>query len=99
MSDDRLMRAMRASGAPARDPRFAMLVLERAETARFRRAGVRAALRGGGIAAAASAGLLLLGTWANAHANAAAEGALWVAGLLAATWMARGFANRLRDAR
>ena len=46
MSDDRLMRAMRASGAPARDPRFALLVLERAEKERFRRAGLRAALRG-----------------------------------------------------
>ena len=79
MSDDRLLRAMRASGAPVRDPAFALLVLERAEKERFRRAGLGAALRGGGMAAAAAAGLLLLGTWASAHAASIADGAVWAA--------------------
>jgi len=96
MSDDRLMRAMRASGAPARDPAFALHVLERAEKERFRRAGLRAALRGGGVAAAAAAGLFLLGGWANAHAASVTDGAVWTAGLLATAWLAHGLIGRLR---
>ena len=96
MTEERLMRAMRASGPPARDPAFALAVLERAEKARFRRAGLRAALRGGAIAAAAAAGLFLLGAWANAHAVSVADGAVWTAGLMAAAWLARGLIGRLR---
>jgi hypothetical protein len=99
MSEDRLQRAMRASGAPARDPAFALLVLERTEKERFRRAGVHAALRGGGIAAASAAGLFLLGVWASAHAASVADGAVWAAGLLATAWLARGVIGRLRGAR
>jgi hypothetical protein len=95
MSDDRLMRAMAASGAPARDPGFALRVLERAEKERFGRAGLRAALFGGGVASAAAAGLFMLGAWANAHAASVAEGALWAAGLLAMAWLARGLIGRL----
>lgn len=98
MSDDRLLRAMRASGAPVRDPAFALLVLERAEKERFRRAGLGAALRGGGMAAAAAAGLLLLGIWASAHAASVADGAVWAAGLIATAWLARGVIGRLRGA-
>ncbi|MBI3438200.1 MAG: hypothetical protein HY054_06050 [Proteobacteria bacterium] len=96
MSDDRLMRAMRASGAPARDPRFALMVLERTEKDRFRRAGLRAALRGGGLAAAAAAGVFLLGIWASAHSASVTDGAIWTAGLVATAWLARGLAGRLR---
>ena len=96
MSDDRLMRAMRATGAPAREPSFALLVLERAEKERFRRAGLRAVLRGGGVAAAAAAGLFLLGAWANAHAASVADGVVWTAGLLAMAWLAHGLIGRLR---
>ena len=96
MSDDRLLRAMRASGAPARDPAFTLRVLERAETERFRRAGLRAALSGGGVAAAAAAGLFLLGAWASAHAASVADGAVWSAGLLAMAWLAQGLIRRLR---
>jgi hypothetical protein len=98
MSDDRLVRAMRATGALARDPGFALLVLERAEKERFRRARVRAALRGGGVAAAATAGLFLLGVWANAHAASVADGTVWAAGLIATAWLARGVIERLRRA-
>jgi len=98
MSDDRLMRAMRASGAPKRDPRFALLVLERVEKERFRRAGLRAVLRGAGVTAAGAAGLFLLGVWANAHAASVADGVVWAAGLIATAWLARGVANRLRGA-
>jgi hypothetical protein len=95
MSDDRLMRAMAASGAPVRDPSFALRVLERAEKERFRRAGLRAALLGGGVAGAAAAGLFVLGVWANAHAASVADGSLWAAGLLAMAWLARGLIGRL----
>ena len=95
MSDDRLRLAMSASGAPVRDPSFALRVLERAEKKRFRRAGLRAALLGGGVAGAAAAGLFLLSVWANAHATSVADGALWAAGLLAMAWLARGLIGRL----
>jgi hypothetical protein len=98
VSDDRLTRAMRASGAPSRDPGFALSVLERAEKERFQRARVRAALRGGGIAATAAAGLFLLGVWASAHAASVADGAVWTAGLVATAWLARGVIRRLRRA-
>jgi len=98
MSDVRLMRAMRAAGAPVRDPGFALLVLERVEKERFRRAGLRAALRGGGMTAAAAAVLFLLGVWAKAHAASVAEGAVWAAGLVATAWLARGLIGRLRGA-
>ena len=95
MSDDRLGRAMAASGAPRRDPSFALRVLARAETMRFRRAGMRAALLGGGAAGAVAAGLLMLSLWASAHAASVTDGALWAAGLLAMAWLARGLIGRL----
>lgn len=95
MREDRLTRAMAASGAAVRDPSFALEVLERAEKKRFRRAGLRAALRGGGLAGAAAAELFLLAVWANAHAAPVADGALWAAGLLAMAWFARGLIGRL----
>ncbi len=96
MGEDRLMAAMRASGPPKRDPAFALAVLERAEKARFARAGMRAALRGGGVATAAAAGLFLLGAWANAHAASVADGAVWSAGLLTMAWLAHALIGRLR---
>ena len=95
MSDDRLRRAMAASGAPARDPGFALRVLEQAEKIRFRRSRLHAALLGGGMASAAAAGLLVLSVWANAHAASVADGALWAAGLVAMAWLARGLIGRL----
>jgi hypothetical protein len=95
MRDDRLNRAMGASAAPARDPSFALRVLERAEKKRFRRAGLRAALLGGGVAGAVAAGLFLLGVWTSAHAASVADGALWTTGLLAMAWLARGLIGRL----
>ncbi len=95
MSDERLMAAMRASGAPARDPGFAVLVLQRAETERFRRSALEAALHGGGVAASAASGLFLLCAWASAHAASVATGAVWAAGLVAMAWFARGLIGRL----
>ena len=88
MSEVRLMRALGAAAAPAKDARFVLAVMERAEAARFRRESLMGLLRTAGLAAAGAALLVLFGGWVGTHAEAtqtvimAAGGML---GLIAAT--------------
>lgn len=73
MSDEaRLIKAMAAATPKARDHAFIVAVLERAEAERFRRDGLRAALRGAGYAAAAMG--LLAPVLTLAPADAVIEG-------------------------
>lgn len=82
MSEDRLMRALGASAAPAKDARFVLAVMERAEAERFRRASLMGLLRAAGLAAAGAALLILFGGWAGAHAEATQTVIMAAGGLL-----------------
>lgn len=82
MSDDRLMRALGASAAPAKDGRFVLAVMERAEAARFRRESLMGLLRTAGLAAAGASLLLMLGGWVGTHPDTTQTVIMAAAGLL-----------------
>lgn len=94
MSDARLMAALGASAAPARDPRFALAVIEAAEADRFRLATIRAMLRSAGVTVACAALALPLAGWAVANVEALENGLLAGAGFLVLAAGARGLAQR-----
>jgi hypothetical protein len=97
MSDQsRLERAFAASAAPARDARFVLAVLERAERERFRRAALHSAVRGAVLTSGAAAALVMLTGWAAAQpAPVITEGVFSAVALLAAVGAARLFAARV----
>lgn len=82
MSEDRLMRALGASAAPAKDARFVLAVMARAEAERYRRESLMALLRTGGLAAAGALLLILLAGWAGTHGEATQTVIMAAGGLL-----------------
>jgi ABC-type enterochelin transport system permease subunit len=83
MNEERLMRALAAPVTPAKDMHFALLVMRRAEAARFRAETTRGALRAAGLAALAAAALLPLSGWLAENVDVALDAALAVGGLAA----------------
>jgi hypothetical protein len=97
-NEARLLRALNAGAAPARDPAFTLAVMRRAEEARFRAETVRSVLRGAGLAAAAAALAVPLMDWAAANGAALKTGGLAAAALLTLVWAARIMTQRLAAA-
>jgi hypothetical protein len=89
MSDERLAAVFADSAAPARDARYVMAVMERAEEARWRGDMRLKALRAAGVAAAAAGALALMGDWAWRNPDASLSALVIVTGLLTALGAAR----------
>jgi len=81
-SHARLMRALAASRAPARDPGFTLAVIRAAERGQFRAEAAVALLRAAGMAAIAAALALPLAGWVAVNAEAVQTGVLSAASLL-----------------
>jgi len=95
-SEARLLRALAAGQPPARDPRFALAVIEAAAAERFRWDMSRAVLKGAGLAAALAALALPFASWAGGHAEGLQTGLLGAGGLVAIVALARLLAARTR---
>lgn len=88
-SQARLIAALGASAAPARDPGFALAVIGGAERRRYREETARSVLNAGGLAAAAAALAAPFVDWAGNNAEALQSGILSAAGLIALVGLAR----------
>jgi len=82
-AEDRLTRALGAPAAPAKDMRFTLEVMRKAEAARFRAETGRRLLHGAAIAGLAVAALAPLGVWAGDNADTALDLALSAGGAVA----------------
>ncbi len=88
--EDRLLAALSAPAAPAKDMHFMLEVMRRAEAERFRADAARRVLRGAGLAVLGAAALLLASGWAAENADTVLNGGLALAlGLVAAGWLRR----------
>lgn len=81
-NEARLMRALGAAAAPARDPAFTLAVIRAAESGRFRAAAAYSMLRIGALAALGAALALPVLAWATANSEAFQSGILAAAGIL-----------------
>lgn len=92
-SEDRLLRALAAPAAPAKDMHFMLEVMRRAEANRFRADAARRMTRGAGMAGIAAAALIGGSGWAAENADGLLNAGLVVMlGLLGAAWLRRRFA-------
>lgn len=99
MSEERFLKAMAAATPPARDPRFTLAVLNRAEAARARRDGLIAALRTFGLLIAGAALIPALGGWVGANGGPIQNGLLGALALLTLVGLTRMMGFRLNPAR
>lgn len=94
-SEDRLLAALSAPAAPAKDMHFALEVMRRAEATRFRADAARRVLRGAGLAVLGAGALILASGWAAENADALLNGVL----ALAVGWVGIGLIRRRIGAR
>lgn len=94
-AEARLMAALGASAAPARDPAFTLAVIRAAEADRFKVEAMRAMLSWGGLAAAASVLALTLASWGASHWDGVQSGIVGAGGIFALVATARLMTQRL----
>lgn len=94
-SEARLMRALGAKVAPARDPAFTLAVIRAAEQRRFKAATLLALLRTAGMAAAAAALVLPLLAWVPGNMAALEQGVVMAGAMLTLVGVARLMSQRL----
>lgn len=98
-SEDRLLRALAALAAPAKDMHFTLEVMRRAEAERFRADAARRLIRGAALAALAAAGVLAAAGWMAANADFALDGTLALGGMAAVALTVGAFQRRPAKAR
>lgn len=93
--EERLDRALAARAAPAKDMRFTLEVMRRAEALRFRADAARRLVAGAALAAVAAAALIAVAGWAAENADFVLDAALAVGGVFALATLSRGVLRRL----
>ncbi|MBL8548197.1 MAG: hypothetical protein JNL81_17175 [Hyphomonadaceae bacterium] len=94
-AEARLMAALGASAAPARDPAFTLAVIRAAEADRFKVEAVRSMLFWGAVAAAASLLALPLAGWGALNWDGVQGGLLGAGGIFALVATSRLMTQRL----
>jgi hypothetical protein len=94
-AEDRLTRALGARVAPAKDMRFTLQVLQRAEAERFQRDAARRMVSGAALAAMAALAVVGVSSWAAQNADVAWDAVLAAGGLLAFVSLSRLVGRRL----
>lgn len=99
MSEERFLKAMAAPTPRARDTRFTLAVLERAEAAQTRREGLIAGLRVFGLLIASLSLVPALAGWGGANGGPIQNGVLGALALLTLVGLTRMMGFRLNPAR
>lgn len=94
-SEARLMAALGASAAPARDPQFTLAVIKAAEADRFKVAALRSMLSWGSAAGAGALLMLSFAGWTALNWEGVQAGILGAGGIFALVATARLMTQRL----
>jgi hypothetical protein len=94
-SEARLLAALGANAAPARDPRFTLAVMKAAEADRFKVAAVRSMLFWGAMASATAVLAFSVAGWSAANWDGVQSGILGAGGIFALVATARLMTQRL----